>query len=511
MKALKKLGDFDSLFKFLIMELLALVCFMLGNANIVFYIVGTILTILVGLSVVNKFSKSELPSLITIFVPILLISIFVSFGNFSSSAGIATNLFTFLGINAFFLLGIIFRRLSKNDISKVLICIYSGFALIVFISLFYTWIRYGLFYTLIYKNTPIYYYDGELFNITKEQGWLSGLSFQEVSLQYSGLFGVILCSALVPLSFIRIKQNKTQFILYAVFSILGILSLISIVNLEALYYLIPIIIVSVLLHLLTSEQISDKTKKIIKKIVFIIVVSLITLVLVFFIFALLNATGYNAATGYSYTVEPTSSLSISIKNNWFLNKLFNNGRIMQPINAILNQAVISYNLFGFKNGGYMYPLTQDAIKFESHMFEIELIKEGGIFAFIILFALILLIIQLIARYFKKSKDDIVIKSTLITLVILIFIYESFSHSSFPIVHEQSSYNSFFRSLPCLIFLFVLGLIFYPQLKNNEVPIFERETNNDNADNKKSDSANKIVIDEDNDYSFSAETTGDDNK
>lgn len=66
-------------------------------------------------------------------------------------------------------------------------------------------------------------------------------------------------------------------------------------------------------------------------------------------------------------------------------------------------------------------------------------------------------------------------------------------------------------MPCLIFLFVLGLIFYPQLKNNEIPIFEKETNDDNADDKKNDGANKIVEYEDDDYSFSVETTEDDNK
>lgn len=509
MKALNKFKDFDLLLRFLIVELLSLVAFMLGNVNVVFYIIGACLALLSYLTVYNRFSKSELPSLVALFAPILLISIFVSFGNFSASAGVFTNIATFLGINAFFLLGILIRRFKNINISKILICIYSGFALLVLISLFYTVIKYGLFYTLIYKDTPIYYYDGELFNIVTEQGWLSGIAFKEISLRYTGLFGVILCTALVPLSFTRIKENKTNFIFYAIFSTIGILSLICIVNLEALYYLIPIVFIGIIIHLLTSEKITTKTKNIIKKVLSITTIVIVSFVLLYFIFALLNASGYNQAIGYSYTVEPVSWFSIAIKNNWFFNKLFNNGRIMQPVNMVLNQSIVSYNLFGFLNNGYMYPATQEAIKIETHMVEIELIKEGGIFAFIVLFALILVSIQLISRYFKKSKDNIAIKSTLITLIIIIFLYESFSHSSFPLVHEQSSYNSFFRSLPCLIFLFLLGLVYYPQLKNNETPKFEIEE--DIVENQQKVLNETNQIDDDYDYLFIDETKEDDKK
>lgn len=503
MNFLKKLGNFESLLTFLIMELLAITAFMLGNANSVFFIVGALLTVFSGLMLYNRFSKNELPSLAFIFLPILLISIFASFGNFSSGAGVLVNILTFLGINAFFLLGLFTRRIQKIDLSKILICIYAGFSLVVLISLFYTWARYGLFYTLIYKDTPTYYYDGQLFNITIEQGWLSGLSFKEVSLQYSGLFGVILCTALVPLIYLSPKKNKIEFIIYAVISFIGVLSIVSSPNLEALLYLIPIAFIGLIIRLLHSEKINEETKKTLKKVLYIGFVCLVIIVLVFFVLALLNASGYNQAIGYTSELEPISGFSQFIKNNWFLNKLFNNGRIMAPINKVLNQATVSFNLFGFLNDGNMHPATELAIQSETHMFEIELIKEGGIFAFIVLFALIIFMSQNIIRYFHKSKDANHIKATIITLVIVIFIYESFSHSSFPIIHEPTSYNSFMRSLPCSIFLFLLGIIFYPQLKKDEIPMFEKEIK---IEKVKKEEQPKIVDDE---YTFTIDSEEED--
>ena len=59
---------------------------------------------------------------------------------------------------------------------------------------------------------------------------------------------------------------------------------------------------------------------------------------------------------------------------------------MANVNQVLHPAFKAYNLFGFRVGDIsdVYGETADALNVSSGYFELEIIKEGGIFAFVAL-------------------------------------------------------------------------------------------------------------------------------
>ena len=60
--------------------------------------------------------------------------------------------------------------------------------------------------------------------------WLNGFKISEASLRYTGLFGVLLCSALPALMFINPKEETRKFAMVASIGVVGLLSVITVVN-----------------------------------------------------------------------------------------------------------------------------------------------------------------------------------------------------------------------------------------------------------------------------------------
>ena len=154
-----KTNSKNSLFIFLLLECLALVSFALGGNNALFYIVGILLCIVSFVFVYNRFSKNEIPSLSIYVISTLVITLFASFGTLYSSTFGFQNILPFLGLNAFFLLGILIRRFNRVNAEHIILTIGISFALLLLISFIYSLSQYGFFYALIYKDTPIYYYN----------------------------------------------------------------------------------------------------------------------------------------------------------------------------------------------------------------------------------------------------------------------------------------------------------------------------------------------------------------
>ena len=460
MNFFKKFTRYENLLTFLIMELLALTSFALGGNNVIFYVIGFVLAIFGLLINLNKFEKKELVSLAAMGIPVILIAIFVAFGTPNQSKPVFENIFVFFAIISFFALGLFARRMKSLKIETVLYCIGFGLAMLTLISMIYSWISYGFFYSLVYKDTPNYYYNGAIFDITKESAFLFGFKFKEVTTNYTGLYGIILICFVPGLLFISPKKDKMKFIIVSFIGFVGVLSILSVPNFKALLYLIPVILVTVLLKFLYSEKTKIETKKNTRKIVYYGFVGLVILLVIFFVLSFLNATG---VMGFNEVVN----------NNAFLSKIFNNGRFMMPINYVLNQSVLEYNLFGFVNS-MSYWQTQVAFNTKTYFFEFELVKEGGIFALVVLVFLIVITFSSVSRYSSKGKDTPFIKAIVISLMLGIFIYATFAQDSFPFIHDNETYSSFFRSLPALILLFLMGYTFYPDLKKDEVPAFENE-------------------------------------
>ena len=491
----EKLARLHPVFIFLVMEFLAITAFGLGGNNLIFYVLGFALAIFGGILTFKRFEKDELFSLLIMGIPVILIAIFVAFGTFSFGNSVLVNIAAFLGIISFFALGLFFRRSNNVNAEILLLCIGGGLALLVLISTIYTSFAYGPFYSLRFKDTPNYFYNGVTFDITKEQGWLNGFSFVEISLQYGGLFGVLLSTGLAGMMFVNPKKNLVKFILTGVFGLVGLFSLLVTPNVMGLLMLVPMLLVAAIVRVLNLEVIPQKAKDITRRVISISFIAIVALIIIFFVLAFLNANGYNQATGYDTRYAPTSAFAEFIKNNAFLNKVFNNGRIMQPINKVLNQSAILANFFGFINNDSYFYLAQ-AINTNTGVFEVEIIKEGGIFAFIVLFFFLIFFVQNVFRYGKDTKDSLLSKGIIVSGLFIFLLYCSLNYDAFPYIHASGNYVSLFRSLPGLIFLFFAGFTFYPDLKKGTVPVFERE-----IEIKENVEVSKENANED-DYSFS---------
>ena len=96
-------------------------------------------------------------------------------------------------------------------------------------------IYYVPFYTLIYKDYYTFY-NGKPSPapIGKTAYMLFGFQVQEVSTTYWSLFPTLLSTSVIALFFIKYKENKKIFILYACFAALGFISLLFTISKMAL-------------------------------------------------------------------------------------------------------------------------------------------------------------------------------------------------------------------------------------------------------------------------------------
>lgn len=449
MKLFEKLKNLNSLTIFLVLECLAITSFALGGINIVFYCFGIVVSILCIFQSYQLFEKKELKYLLIFFIPIFILSIFISFGKLLSGQGI-TNIILLFGFNSFFIIGICSKKIPSFNKETALLVIGFSIALLVLISMVYSWINYGFFYVQIHKDTPIYYYDAIKYDITKEGGFLAGFSFKEVSLLYSGGYGLFLSIYLIALLFINPKENLKKFLMFLSIGLVGFIYLITIINVKALLFFALIFVFAILYRFLHNKKYFYKTIK-------IVFASIYLLLIIFFMIMVIN------------TINEAFASFVS--NNAFLNRIFNTNRIVYEVNIILKEAFKGYNLFGFVDSSLYYD-TQQTIFLNSGMFEIELLKESGVFALLLLILMVPLYFIFSTKYLKDDNDNNFIKIITICLIFGLFIYFSFENDIAPIIHEQNDYHSFFRNPLTLILVFLLGSIYHPFYKseaiNNEV-------------------------------------------
>ena len=464
--------EYESIGSFLILELLALVSFGLGGVNVIFQYAGFVVSLIATMFAFRNYSKEDLKPILCVGLPLLIMSIFVSFGKYFETYTFAANLGCFLSFISFLAMGLSARRLKSFSTRNALYCIAGGLALITLIGMVITWIQYGPFYSLIYRNTPNYYYNGELYSVTKEMGWLQGFKVVEISQNYGALFAVLCACFLPALLFISPKENKSQFIVFAVTGGIGVLALLSIPNFIGLIF-VAIAFASALFYKYLRDN------KLAIKILEYGILIIFGFAVVVFICMMLNVA--NAGFG-SF-----------VKNSGFLNKIFNSNRIAMSINPILEAALKPFNLFGINTLQYIdgYKIDDDVILSTSGIFEAEIIKEGGIIAFIFFVVFVVFAYTSFARYLRHSKDDNYIKVIFLSLVIGYVTYSTFFADTFPLTHNGKAYSPITRSLPFLIMLFVIGYIILPKGKE-EIGFQEN--------NKKENKEKKEYVDED--YSFS---------
>lgn len=437
---------FDTLMVFIVLECLAMVSFSLANASIIFRYFGFIIAIFLIPFAYLFTSKSERKSLLIFSVPLVAYAILSSFSNFYiSKNSLLTNVSFALGTIGFFFMGFGVRRIQACKFENVLIAIFGGLAILVLIGYSYTMITYCPFYPSIFKDL-VYYYDGVLFPIDVETGWLSGFELISVTLEYAGLFQTLLATSLIGVLFISYKKDRNKFFLFLTFGLIGIVSLFFSSNWKGLLFLFPTLIFGLLYRFL------PRTEKVYKRLKILGIISL-SLVVIIVILVFVNA--LNLIPG----------LSSLIASNKISNKIFNTLPLMIPINQIIKNAFTLRNLFGYVDN----PLTNYIY---SSSFEFQILQDGGIFVFILLLVLIIISILSLINYFFVSKDSKLIKSLVGSFLIMFFIYSSFSFDPTPIIHEPNfgyiSLSILKNEAPTLIVYFLLGYILCATKKGDEI-------------------------------------------
>lgn len=462
MKFLEKLKSSDALLSFLILECLAITGFALGNYNVLFYILGIVISIFAVGVTYSRIDKEEWKSLGVFVAPLLPLLVISSFGVLLQS-DVLNNVLSFLAIFAFLYLGVASRRIKGFDPMLILIVIGAAISLLVIISMIATWANYGWFYAAIYKNTPIYYYNAELFDVTKESTWLVGFKMKDTFIAYSGLYSVILTSYLGGLLFIDPKKDKRNFFIVLGIGLIGLLSIITIPNVAAIVLFVPTILTAICYKFLRNNPTFRKVAK-------YGIIVFVGFVIIFFVLVLFNAT-------------QIGGLHNVIENSKVLNRIFNGNRVMFPINQVLSQSLKSYNLFGYATTS-VHIETVEVISVDSNMFAIELVKQGGIFVIIFLVVFVLLFGYMFVRYLNRSKDSDPVKMILFLILVSFLVYEAFNYEAFPYVHEINQYIPFFRKPTTLLIFFVIGFAFYPL--SGDLVIKEEKTNNEVKTSNKKD-------------------------
>ncbi len=442
----------DSLLIFLVLEVVAFVCFGLGNAGVIFRYLGFLVSLLLIPYAVLFIEKKDILPVLIFAIPLVAFAIYMSFSQFNQNAfSTYINISIALGLVAFFFLGLAIRTIPSAKVDIILLVIGVSIAALVAISMLVTIFMYGPFYAAI-DNGKNYFYNGDLFPIYKEARFLYGFSIEKVSLRYYGLFSSLLASSLCALLFISPKKSQKLFYCILLIGGLGVLSLLVIPYWTAFIYLIPAWIFALMLRFLRGSKKAH--------IALISIVSIIAFaILMFFIVDCVY-------------VSNSTGLTDLINNNALLLKAFNNESYMKPINELLGYAIEGKYLFGF--GSNMFVFNYIA-SIDSKVVELEFVKEGGFVALIIFLILLGAAIYLCINYVKKSKDESHVKVLIISFLLTLILYESFFGYDFsPLIHKDY-YFQFVEQMPILIALFLLGYIAIPNRSHiNEELLLKNE-------------------------------------
>ena len=432
--------EYEIIGAFLVLELIALISFGFGGITSIFQYAGFIISLIATYFAFRNFSKDDVVPLLIVGVPLLLMSIFTSFGHSFDGNSLLNRLGAFLGIISFLAVGLSARRIKSLNINNLVLCLAIGLGLVTLIGTFSTWVQYGFFYPLIHKEAPNYYYNGELYSIANEMSWLWNFKILEVTQNFGGLFAVLSASFLPALLFIKYKDNKVMFVALLSVSVIGLLSIITIPNVYAIIFIAISYGVALFYRFLRNNNVAIK-------IVRTAIPALFGIVIVFFVVAILNL----SVTGIGDTIA----------NNAFLNRIFNNNGLAVELNSILGPALKSSNLFGI----HRYDFTNQVIYSSTRSFEIEILREGGLIALILFIIFLVIAFESFSRYLKDSKDKDFIKVIFLTLLVTYVLYNSLCADVRPFTHAKSSYyEPITRSTPFLIMIFIIGFTILPKGK-----------------------------------------------
>ena len=439
---------------FFTFEVLAFIAFSLGTSYILYSVLSLALLVVLLLVTIRQLNKDGLATYAFFLFPIFVYGLLNALSIFSQDSLFILNGLAFfipIGMTCFAACGYLVSSIKSFNIGKALFIIYSALAILTLINLFATMIEFAPFYTLLYRNKYIYY-DGAISEVPISQMAfaLLGFSVSEVSVEYFSLFPSLLLSAVIPLFFLKFKENKTIFLLYASYVFLGFISLLTTVSKMTLISDLFVFIVVVLVLLFAKFGWKGKILKIIS-------IIFGCLFVLGFIVMFLNA--QEDATGLFAAVQNV------ISNNAILDRLFNGNGLAIRYNAILNWLMKTNSdgqfvcLFGFVHTSDVYP---------SNSWFFDNLMTSGIFGSLFFLFFIIVGIRRLTMYFRQSKDLLPYRAMLVAFVFSFLAFSFVNYDATPYVFSKTL-SPIYLSGPFLVVLFLMSYAIY-QTVNNEKKI-----------------------------------------
>lgn len=445
---------------FLCLEVLAFLGFSLGHNYILYGSLSIVLVILLLLVTFRQIKIDGISTFAFFLFPIFIYGLLSALSNFvtvsDGAIGIANGVFIPISLTCFSLAGYLVSNVKGFDIQKAFLVIYGSLAAFVLINLIITMIYYVPFYTLIYKDYYTFY-NGKPSPapIGKTAYMLFGFQVQEVSTTYWSLFPTLLSTSVIALFFIKYKENKKIFILYACFAALGFISLLFTISKMALIsdFLLLVVLAGIVLFAKVP-----KTRVVIKYAIYVFLgLFAIASIIMFF-----NAQSWSALAGFRNVIA----------GNKLLNRLFNTNFLASSINAILWECLNLGKMFGSFVGvveGTGYGVNQQL----SGSWMFDNVLTSGIFgAIFFAFAAFIAARQMI-KYFKNSSDLPVNKYLIFAFVITLFVVCGILYDGTPLINSNNLFPIYMFA-PFLIALFLVSYTFKQEDKVEHNPEVKEE-------------------------------------
>ncbi len=438
---------FGTVLAFLSLEVLAFIGFNLGHSFLLFAILSLVLAGLLVGATFRQIKKDGMTTYLFFLFPLVIFGILTALNGFNyysiGAIGTAQSIFVPIGLLGVGLAGFLSSYLKQFKIKYALLVVYCSLGLFVLINLLITMIYYVPFYTLIYRDYYIFY-DGRPspVSVGNIAYMLYGFKFKEVSLLYWSLYPSILMTAVIPLFFIKFKENKREFLIYAGLAFIAFLSLLFTISkitlVTDLVLILGIALIIVGAKFKGSRSILN---------VMMITVGVIALAFILVLFV-------NAQTNWGFT----SGIRGIISGNGLLDRVFNNNRYSSAVSTVFQDLFSTFKLFGCPVGGIFSDYPNNVPQILSNMWLFDNLMSSGLFgAFFFLGALIIGIRRLF-KYLNKGTDEDYVRFTIAGLVLGFLVISMILFDAYPLIYSEKM-APFYTVAPLLLCVFFLGYAF----------------------------------------------------
>lgn len=494
------LSRYDTILSFLCLEVLALVCF--GFAGLtgltILKTVGFCLSLFLIPFAANSMQGESLNRKGKILFGIVAgLALLSSFSYFwvKMYEGNAFNMFiqnfmVLIGLVGFFLLGYGIKGLKVIKNKYVMYSFLGGLALLTFITLVYSLIRYGFFYSALYKN-KVYYFDGVVFRIFDEGKYLDGFSFVEASLYFTKISSFILASSLLALPVAIKHKDKQEIIAISIFGGLGLIDIAIVPFKWGLIMVGVVYFIGAILYLIRYFALKENSRIATIKVVNVLYIVFVALVSLFIFILLLDG-----ALGFEKGFMDKLPL---------IGKYFKQGSPLGKIREAISSILFSKDEADIRRINFHSFMTtlfgsDNVISLDLRVFEFTILFQNGLLAFIAIFVIAFIYLKM---GLNKIMDKEVSASELSLWFSLmgLFIYLSLMNAELPFRHlsevdnvfspRNSNFVALTRSNTSLLIYFLLGYLCFGLTSKKE----RIETNNAKNINTNSKPLSEVNINE----------------